>query len=95
MLKREWFTGWLTGLESSIVLFSLIFMFYRNLNLSLWVSTTLLGTLILSKGLGILSLYLLHKWNRDLAVAIGPLIMTISGMLGMLLYFFIVSQFHS
>jgi magnesium transporter len=95
MLKREWFTGWLIGLESSIVLFALIFIFYRNLNLSLWVSITLLGTLMLSKGLGILSLYLLHRWNRNPAVAIGPLIMTISNMLGMLLYFFIASQFHS
>ena len=91
LLKRELFYGFLIGLQSTIVLFILIFIFYRSLNLSLLLSFSFLCSAIFAKWLGSLVLLFLYQWKRDLAIAAGPLILTINDLMGLTAYFFITT----
>lgn len=91
ILKNELKTGLLLGAISSIVIFLIVMVLYRNFVLASIVAVSILFSIAISAVIGTLIPDLIRKLNFDPAVASGPFITTINDTLGLLIYFLIAT----
>ena len=91
VLSNELKTGLLLGGISSIVIFLIVLIMYRDFILAMIVAVSILFSIAISAVVGTLIPDLIRKLNFDPAVASGPFITTINDTLGLLIYFLIAT----
>ena len=91
ILLNELKTGLILGAISSIVIFLIVIVLYRDFILALIVGVSILFSIAISAVIGTLIPDLIRKLNFDPAVASGPFITTINDTLGLLIYFLIAT----
>ncbi len=91
ILSNELKTGLILGAISSIVIFLIVIVLYRDFILALIVGVSILFSIAISAVIGTLIPDLIRKLNFDPAVASGPFITTINDTLGLLIYFLIAT----
>ena len=91
VLWTELKTGLLLGGISSIVIFLIVLIMYRDFILAMIVAVSILFSIAISAVVGTLIPDLIRKLNFDPAVASGPFITTINDTLGLLIYFLIAT----
>lgn len=91
VLSNELKTGLLLGGISSIVIFLIVLIMYRDFILVMIVAVSILFSIAISAVVGTLIPDLIRKLNFDPAVVSGPFITTINDTLGLLIYFLIAT----
>lgn len=91
ILSNEMKTGLLLGGISSMVIFLIVLILYRDFILSLIVAISIFFSIAISAVMGTLIPDIIRKLNFDPAVASGPFITTINDTLGLLIYFVVAT----
>lgn len=95
-LFKEFRVALLNGLISSVILLALTsFLFHTELNFSILLSITLLIIMINATMIGALVPLILKKFGADPVVATGPFVSTSNDIIGLLIYFILLSNFYS
>src|SRR5699024_3638098 len=91
MIRREFSTGHLIGLISSVLISLLYFIFYGNGMLGIIVGVSILCTLSISAVVGAVIPLIINKLKIDPAIASGPFITTLNDIIGLMIYFSIAT----
>ncbi len=90
-LVREIGVALVNGFFICLFLFSLIYLWHRDLYFGLEVSLAMVSVLLIAACMGTLVPFLLKRLGVDPAVATGPFITTSNDVLGLIVYFTIIS----
>lgn len=93
VVRREFGTGIMLGIITSIVLIILIPLVYGSYALSFIVAISLFITLSFSTVVGAIVPVIITKLKLDPAIASGPFITTVNDVLGLIIYFSIATTF--
>ncbi|WP_093857579.1 magnesium transporter [Tenuibacillus multivorans] len=92
-LKRELFTGFITGLICGATIVLIILVWKQDIFLGLVVGFSIMISLIIATIAGAFLPLLMHKLNIDPAVASGPFITTINDIISIIIYFGTATMF--
>lgn len=79
----------------SLLVFSLTYLFRRDISLSLVVSMALFSVVMLASLMGTITPMILDKFGINPAVAAGPFITTANDLLGLAIYFGVAHLLYS